>query len=177
MAAGVQGSCNRALMDSIALAASGMFNTTRQVGTVIGTAGVGALLQNRLIAGFNSQIQQRASSLPPSAQHAISASFQTAAKNGLAGGPAQHASSLATAIFDNGFVQAMRPTMLTPILILFAGAACCLFIKQAKRGPAARSRTRPGAPTHNRTARDLGRRRLGTGSPAATESTGSRQAP
>ena len=29
-------------------AASGVFNTTRQVGTVIGTAGIGALLQNRL---------------------------------------------------------------------------------------------------------------------------------
>jgi EmrB/QacA subfamily drug resistance transporter len=142
--AGVGIGCTFAPLTTVALrnispmmagAASGMFNTTRQVGTVIGTAGVGALLQNRLIAGFSSQIQQRASSLPPSAQHAISASFQAAAKNGLAGGPAQHASGLATAIFDNGFVQAMRPTMLTPIVFLFAGAACCLFIKRAKRGP------------------------------------------
>src|ERR1035437_8162073 len=35
---------------AMAGAASGVFNTTRQVGTVIGTAGVGALLQNRLLS-------------------------------------------------------------------------------------------------------------------------------
>ena len=36
-------------------AASGMLNTTRQVGSVIGTAAVGALLQNRLVASLTSQ--------------------------------------------------------------------------------------------------------------------------
>jgi EmrB/QacA subfamily drug resistance transporter len=154
--AGVGIGCTFAPLTTIALrnispmmagAASGMFNTTRQVGTVIGTAGVGALLQNRLIAGFASQIQQRASNLPPSAQHAISASFQAAAKNGLAGGPAQHASGLEAAIFDNGFVQAMRPTMLTPIVFLFAGAACCVFIKRAKRGPSSETAPAVTEPT------------------------------
>ncbi len=59
--------CTFAPMTTVALrnvnpmmagAASGVFNTTRQVGTVIGTAGVGALLQNRLDRlGFTSQAQ------------------------------------------------------------------------------------------------------------------------
>jgi EmrB/QacA subfamily drug resistance transporter len=154
--AGVGIGCTFAPLTTVALrnispvmagAASGMFNTTRQVGTVIGTAGVGALLQNRLVAGFASQIQQRASNLPPSVQQAISASFQAAAKNGLAGGPTQHAGGLETAIFDNGFVQAMRPTMLTPIVFLFAGAACCLFIKRAKRDPSSETAPAVSEPT------------------------------
>ena len=36
-------------------AASGMLNTVRQVGSVIGTAAVGALLQNRLVSALSSQ--------------------------------------------------------------------------------------------------------------------------
>ena len=55
--AGIGIGCTFAPMTTVALrnvnpmmagAASGVFNTTRQVGTVIGTAGIGALLQNRL---------------------------------------------------------------------------------------------------------------------------------
>src|SRR5262249_46230791 len=52
----------------LAGAASGVFNTTRQVGTVIGTAGVGALLQNRLIAGFTEQINLHGAHLPAAAR-------------------------------------------------------------------------------------------------------------
>jgi EmrB/QacA subfamily drug resistance transporter len=120
-------------------AASGVINTTRQVGTVIGTAGVGALLQNRLIAGFTSQIHQRAANLPTAAQHAILARFQAAAKSGLAGGPTQHSSPLEAQIFTHGFVQGMRPTMTVPIAFLFGAAALCLLIKR-------RSRTQESAP-------------------------------
>jgi EmrB/QacA subfamily drug resistance transporter len=151
LVAGVGIGCTFAPLTTIALrninpmmagAASGVFNTTRQVGTVIGTAGVGALLQNRLAAGFASQVQQRAGQLPAAARQQMLAHFQAAAKSGLAGGPAQHANSLATAIFTHGFVQAMRPTMAVPIVFLAAGAGTCLFIQRraqaaASPGPAA----------------------------------------
>ncbi len=127
----------RNISPMMAGAASGVFNTTRQVGTVIGTAGVGALLQNRLIAGFTSQIHRRAGNLPAAAQHAILAKFQAAAKSGLAGGPTRHGSTLEAQIFAHGFVQGMRPTMSVPIVFLFAAAALCVLIK--------RSRTQDGA--------------------------------
>jgi EmrB/QacA subfamily drug resistance transporter len=126
----------RSISPMMAGAASGVFNTTRQVGTVIGTAGVGALLQNRLIAGFTSQVQQRAGGLPPTARQALLAQFRAAAKSGLTSGGGQHASPLATQIFTHGFIQGMRPTMFAPILFLFAGAALCFFIRQQPR-PAA----------------------------------------
>ncbi len=130
-------------------AASGVFNTTRQVGTVIGTAGVGALLQNRLIAGFTSQVQQRAGHLPAPARDKLLAGFQAAAKGGLITGTGQKASGLAGQIFNYGFVQAMRPSMLLPIAFLLAGAIGCLFIttrpKEQDGGQPATEVTEPAA--------------------------------
>jgi EmrB/QacA subfamily drug resistance transporter len=140
--AGVGIGCTFAPLTTIAMrnispmmagAASGVFNTTRQVGTVIGTAGVGALLQNRLIAGFTSQVHHRAGNLPVAAQQAILAKFRAAAKSGLAGGPTQHGSPLEAQIFTHGFVEGMRPTMTVPIVFLFGAAALCLLIKRRRK--------------------------------------------
>jgi EmrB/QacA subfamily drug resistance transporter len=111
-------------------AASGLFNTTRQVGTVIGTAGVGALLQNRLVAGFTDQVLQRGAALPTAARDKLLAGFQSAARGGLEMGSGARTSGLAGEVFTHGFVQAMRPTMTVPIIFLIAGAASCLLIKR-----------------------------------------------
>jgi EmrB/QacA subfamily drug resistance transporter len=142
--AGVGIGCTFAPLTTVALrnvspmmagAASGVFNTTRQVGTVIGTAGVGALLQNRLIAAFTTQVHQRAARLPAAAQREILTKFQAAAKSGLTGGPAGHGNSLEAQIFTHGFVQGMRPTMAAPIVFLFAGAGVCLLIRHRTSSP------------------------------------------
>ena len=136
--AGIGIGCTFAPMTTVAMrnvnpmmagAASGVFNTTRQVGTVIGTAGVGALLQNRLIAGFTTQVQQLGAALPATARDRLVAGFQSAAKGGLEVGSGARTSGLAGQIFTHGFVEAMRPTILVPILFLFAGAVSCLLIK------------------------------------------------
>jgi EmrB/QacA subfamily drug resistance transporter len=144
--AGIGIGCTFAPMITVALrnvspmmagAASGVFNTTRQVGTVIGTAGVGALLQNRLVAGLTSQARLRSASLPPQARDKLVTGFQSAAKGGLEVGSGRQTTGLAGEIFTHGFVIAMRPTMLVPIVFLVAGAASCIFIK---RQPAATGR-------------------------------------
>ena len=142
LVAGIGIGCTFAPMTTVALrnvnpmmagAASGVFNTTRQVGSVIGTAGVGALLQNRLIAAFTSQTQQRAAALPSAARDKLIAGFQSAAKGGLEVGSGRSAGGLAGQIFANGYVQAMRPTILVPVLFLFAAAFSCVFIKRRPR--------------------------------------------
>jgi EmrB/QacA subfamily drug resistance transporter len=134
-------------------AASGVLNTTRQVGAVIGTAAVGALLQNRLLVSLTSQAKTRTAALPPSAQAHIIAGFQAAARNGVgigagqggssvtvpAGVPARLLPALARAfqtIFTNGYVEAMRWTMAMPLLILLVGAASCLLVKRTPSRPA-----------------------------------------
>src|SRR5215475_1423419 len=131
----------------LAGAASGVFNTTRQVGTVIGTAGVGALLQNRLIAGFTEQINQLGTHLPGPARGRLLAGFQAAAKGGLGVGPSHRTTGLASQVFTHGFVTAMRPSILVPILFLLAGAISCVFIKQQPSAPggAATELTEPTA--------------------------------
>jgi len=141
--AGIGIGCTFAPMTTVAMrnvspmmagAASGLFNTTRQVGTVIGTAGVGALLQNRLLAGFTDQITQRGAALPAAARDRLLAGFQSAARGGLEMGSGARTSGLAGEIFTHGFVQAMRPTMTAPIIFLVAGAASCLLIKRQPSG-------------------------------------------
>jgi EmrB/QacA subfamily drug resistance transporter len=154
--AGIGIGCTFAPMTTVALrnvnpmmagAASGVFNTSRQVGTVIGTAGIGALLQNRLIAGFTSQVQQRAGNLPLQARQHLVAGFQSAAKGGLEVGSGARTTGLGGQIFTHGFVDAMRPTILVPILFLIAGAASCVFIKRQPASASADAATAVAEPT------------------------------
>ena len=140
IAAGVGIGCTFAPMTTVAMrdirpqmagSASGVFNTFRQVGSVIGTAGVGALLQNRLVSSLTSQARQRTAGMAPAAREHLIAGFTAAAKSGLEVGSAGHSfSALGQQIFGFGFVEAMRPTMYGPIIILFIGAASCIFVRR-----------------------------------------------
>jgi MFS family permease len=140
--AGIGIGCTFAPMTTVAMrnvnpvmagAASGVFNTTRQVGSVIGTAGVGALLENRLVSGFTDQAQKLAGRLPAGARAHLIAGFQAEARNGLEGGSGKPLSGLTGEIFTHGFVEAMRPTILVPVIFLFAASFSCLFIKRRSR--------------------------------------------
>jgi len=146
-------------------AASGVLNTTRQVGAVIGTAAVGALLQNRLTVSLASQARTRTTALPPGARDHLIAGFSASAHNGIGIGAGQGGSSvslppgvtvqlarelerIAQAIFTNGFVDAMRSTMLFPIVVLVVGAASCLLIRRTPAAPSpAAVGARGGAPS------------------------------
>ncbi|MGH8877359.1 MAG: MFS transporter [Stackebrandtia sp.] len=87
-------------------AASGVLNTIRQIGTVLGSAAVGATLQNRLAASLPADVAERAAGLSP----------ETAAS-----------------AFGQGFIQAMRPTMLVPIAVITVGALSCLLIRHRNK--------------------------------------------
>jgi EmrB/QacA subfamily drug resistance transporter len=126
----------RGINPRMAGAASGVFNTTRQVGSVIGTAGVGALLQNRLVSTLTSQARQRSVGLPAATRDKLVSGFQAAAKSGLEEGSGHKLTGLGGQIFSHGFVEAMRPTMLVPIVILLIGAVSCLFIQRQPATPA-----------------------------------------
>jgi EmrB/QacA subfamily drug resistance transporter len=126
----------RGINPQMAGAASGVFNTTRQVGSVIGTAGVGALLQNRLASSLTTQARQRSVGLPAAAREKLVTGFQAAAKGGLEEGSGHKLTGLAGQIFGHGFVDALRPTMLVPVGILLIGAASCLLVQQHPAAPA-----------------------------------------
>jgi EmrB/QacA subfamily drug resistance transporter len=129
-------------------AASGVLNTTRQVGSVIGTAAVGALLQNRLVSSLTSHATAAAAALPPAARGPFVSGFRKAASSGLIGGapsgsaaPAGTSPTLAAQlrrlgaeVFAQGYVHAMQWTMVLPITVVALAAASCLLLKGKAAG-------------------------------------------
>ena len=134
-------------------AASGVLNTVRQVGLVIGTATVGALLQNRLVSSMTSQATTRSAALPSQVRGRFITEIQASARGGIEVGAGQNGgiarqsglpASLAAEVgrighdvFTFGYVDAMRTTMVLPVVLLAVGAASCLAIRGRKRSPEA----------------------------------------
>jgi EmrB/QacA subfamily drug resistance transporter len=129
-------------------AASGVLNTVRQVGLVIGTATVGALLQNRLVSSLTSQATTRTAALPAQVRGPFIAAIHNSASGGISVGAGQNGgvklppglpaslvaevTRIGHAIFTFGYVDAMRWTMLLPVVLLAVGALSCLAIKSSK---------------------------------------------
>ncbi|MGW5646779.1 MFS transporter [Saccharopolyspora sp. NPDC003752] len=127
-------------------AASGVLNTIRQIGTVIGSAAVGAVLQNRLAASLQDEAAKQAAGLPASVRDQFVAGFDNAAKGGLEVGAGQAGAAFqpppgmptslahdiqqaAASVFEHGVVHAMRPTLVLPITVIAVGAVSCLLVR------------------------------------------------
>ena len=133
-------------------AASGLLNTSRQVGAAIGAAVVGAVLQGQLVSAMHDQAVSASVQLPPAFRQRFVDGFAAAAGNGFAVGrgqsggaqvpagvPSQYVNlvqQLSHDVFVNGFVTAMRPTLAVPALVFIAGAFTCVLIKRRTEAPA-----------------------------------------
>ena len=126
--------------------ASGVLNTIQELGAVVASASVGALLQNRLAAALHEEAVQRSAELPAPFRAAFVDGFSGAARKGLEVGAGQSGSSLqlpaglpaqvvelvqrlAHDVFVNAFVTAMRPTLLRPIAVVLLAAMSCLAVR------------------------------------------------
>ncbi|TMQ88546.1 DHA2 family efflux MFS transporter permease subunit [Actinomadura soli] len=135
----------------LAGAASGVNNTIRQVGSVLGAAAVGALLQNQLASSLRDEAAARSSALPPGARPGFVRGFAEAAKGGLEVGAGQSGAKqqiptglppnvahrlheLAAQVFSHGFVHAMKPAMILPIGVMFLSAVACLALRGHRSG-------------------------------------------
>jgi EmrB/QacA subfamily drug resistance transporter len=136
----------RDLKPELAGVASGVLNTIQELGTVIASASVGALLQNRLVAALQSEAASQAAQLPEPYRAGFVAGFSQAGKNGLEIGAGQSGGSLNVptgipadavhqlltighSVFTNAFVAAMRPTLVLPIVVILAAAVSCLAVR------------------------------------------------
>jgi MFS family permease len=144
----------RNIPPQLAGAASGVLNTVRQVGLVIGTATVGALLQNRLVSSIASQASTKSAALPPQVRGRFVSEINKSAQSGIQVGAGQTGGSTRAGpgvpaqvvaeitrighdVFTSAFVTAMKQTMILPVILLAIGALSCLAIKEGKRTPPA----------------------------------------
>ncbi|MEP6753640.1 MAG: DHA2 family efflux MFS transporter permease subunit [Candidatus Dormiibacterota bacterium] len=126
-------------------AASGVLNTTRQVGQAVGSAVVGAVLQNRLAITLHDQAVSHASALPPAFRDKFIAAFSSVATSGFQIGTgengatlpsglppqvAQQLTALAHEVFVSGFIDALKQTLVLPIAVLALTAFSALLLKR-----------------------------------------------
>jgi EmrB/QacA subfamily drug resistance transporter len=148
---------------ALAGAASGVNNTLRQVGSVVGSAAVGALLQNQLATTLRDEATTRSEALPADVRNKFVEGFAASAKGGIEVGPSHAAvpsgvpadvaakiQQIAQAVFQHGYVRAMHPTLVLPVAAAFIASALCLLATRhttgAQAGGAATAPTAEGAP-------------------------------
>ncbi|MER6790754.1 DHA2 family efflux MFS transporter permease subunit [Amycolatopsis mediterranei] len=126
--------------------ASGIFNTARQVGGVLGSAAIGVLLQARISASIADEATKAASQLPAQYRAPFAEGIAHAAAStgefGSAGGPspmpglpaeiAAQAGKLATEAVHSGLTDAARVTMLLPMGVLLLGVISAAVMQRVK---------------------------------------------
>ena len=139
----------RNLDPKLAGVASGVINTMQELGTVVASAAIGAFLQNRLATALHDQALARSAQLPAEVRARFVDGFSHAARNGFEVGAGQSGASLqlppgvpaqvvhvlqeaAHYVFTHAFVDAMRPTLILPMVIIAIAAAGVFFVRADK---------------------------------------------
>jgi hypothetical protein len=144
----------REIRPQLAGAASGVLNTNQQMGAVIGSAAVGALLQASLASDLKTEAVNRSAALPAQFRQQFIDGFSHAASTGLQVGqgqtgaathlppgvPAQVAQLLAQIshdVFVNAFLEAMKSTLYLPVAVVLLAALVTVLLRRQAPIPAA----------------------------------------
>ena len=129
----------------VAGSASAILNTIRQLGAVIGSAVIGALLQNQLAGTLHDQAVSHATALPAAFRDQFVAAFTNVSSKGFEIGSGQSGAKLppgippqvaaqvnaiAHDVFVTGYIDAMKHTLILPIAFLAFTALTTLLIRR-----------------------------------------------
>jgi MFS family permease len=137
----------RDLKPELAGVASGVLSTIQELGGVLASAAVGAVLQNRLATALHDQAVQTAGQLPEPLRAPFVDAFSRAGQGGLqvgvgqtggsvsvpAGVPAEVVRQLQAAahqVFANAYVDAMRVSLVLPIVLLVVAFLTALAVRR-----------------------------------------------
>jgi hypothetical protein len=143
----------RTLQPRLAGAASGVFSTIQELGAVLATAVIGAVLQNQLAIALRAEATTYSAQLPAPVRAPFIEGFASAAKTGFEVGAGQSGTALqlppgvpadvaaqisqiAHAVFTHAFVDAMRPAMAIALVVVFIGALVSTRARQPKSAAA-----------------------------------------
>ena len=148
--------------------ASGVLSTMRQVGSLLGIAVLGAVLQNRITANITEGVQA-ITQLPDAVKQKIvaaasSGSVQMGAPDVAAGMPAA-AQSMLTSLFKGWFTDAIASSFLVAVAFAVIGGLCALLLRSHVREARAATAEKPCRPEAQTTPRGAGK--VLTGSAAA----------
>ncbi|GAB3400002.1 efflux MFS transporter permease [Flindersiella endophytica] len=137
-------------------AGAGIFNTSRQVGSVFGSAAIGVLLQARMTVELPAAARTDAAALPPQYRQPFIDAMTEAANSsgeftgaaqaspppGVPGQVARQLEALGQTVFAHGFTSATKFSLLLPVAVLFVGVLACMVM----------TRKRPAAPAPTQSA-------------------------
>jgi len=127
--------------------AAGVLDTVQEFGSVLATAVLGAVLANRLTAAMADQAVVAAATLPEQARQPFLAGMAQAASGGIEVGAGQvsagipvdlpadlaaHLHAAAQHTFAAAFTDAMKPTMIVPMVVILAAAGAVLFVRDGR---------------------------------------------
>ncbi|GAA1348319.1 DHA2 family efflux MFS transporter permease subunit [Saccharothrix algeriensis] len=138
----------------LAGAASGIFNTARQVGGVLGSAAIGVLLQARISTSTAHEAAVAAEQLPEPYRAPFTAGIAEAAAgagefgaesghadvSGLPPEVARQAGRLAAQAVEAGLTDAVRATLLLPIAVLLLGIVAARLLRPVTPRPGSAER-------------------------------------
>jgi MFS family permease len=132
----------------IAGAASSLLNTIRQLGAAIGSAVIGALLQNQLATSLHNQAVAHSTALPASFRNQFINAFSNVSSKGFEIGTgetgarlpsnlppavAHQLSAIAHDVFVSAYIDAMKTTFILPVAFLGFTALTTLLIQRRAR--------------------------------------------
>lgn len=132
--------------------ASALLNTIRQIGGAVGTAAIGATLQNQLALNLGQEAVRYAAGVPlqfrakfiAGFSHASSSGFQvgrgqtgtgTANLSHLPPAVAHHLAALGRLVFQHAYLLAMKPSLAISIIALLAAAVVTAVLMAGGRAP------------------------------------------